>query len=1101
MESAMRKVRHQDNKCFLLKTDEVGMGIMAGSFAVTFLAYIVFFCVTGWRGRRSGVSRHVMCRTCLYPINFIVSYGLMLLVYMEVPRFNTGTVYFLAQFLQHLNGFLNVVTYAGALCHGYLALRSHPPSTGLQVWEEPYRSRDVRQQLAAVRTRERGWSLEEVVLMNMFYMSGLDLVPDGETGSVAAVAPDPAGLLSAIVAAAGEGEAQATEPLASESSEPEFQPSLSGYVWSGFGNGAEYSPAMLEQVFSIECHLGSGSFGLVQLATARGDYAVKYISQQQLREKAHVRYAFQERDALRTADHPGVVQLFASFQYLRPSPTWVLARATDCEARQSAETKGTHCATGRFACCTVAGMGRLHETHMRLMMLRVAKSTFVPAFVPQRLTRLHGESWENSIRIETQTTECPNNALKLEALSVYLGPKCLFFDAEVKVAECSHQVEVEATGGNLKTIQAGTCYGLVGPNGCGKSTLLSLVADGRVPIPHTWDALLVGQILPSPTQRSPFEEANSRLLEVQEQLVGWSGAEEEVARTLLILGFQNDTQQRNNKESGKLANRPSLATPMNQLSGGWRMKVELAKAFWLKPKLLLLDEPTNHLDFQAIQWLVQQLIQYPHTLVVVSHDVGFLHGVCREILWINCQKVESLPRAMLSPKDLAQMQARRPLKFSFSVPEGESAGNHGVSFHEVQFSYARSENADGTSGFASRSPYDLQVGSGLRFSGRSRTVILGRNGSGKSTFLGLCIGRYDPTYGTVDRTPNCQVGFYSQHTEELNRRAEDTAAEYLARECHDALAARAGAAGASLPGARSRARQTVTYEKHLMGVARGVLLSFGFEGDMAVSIAVRDLSGGQKARLKLAVLSLRPAHILFLDEPTNHLDAEACEALANGLAEFQGGVVAVTHDDLFLHRLAQCDWAASELLVCCDGCILRQAALGATCLKALKEQARKSESGAAKDLLADKAQDLNSNGPQMQLSQKMTRLAVSAGQAPAVSDAEPSTTRQRSQSRRRKGKQQQRETKCTDDVDSRRDCTQNPESLLAARCALLDCGSWGRAFSALSRRRYAAEVLEAQTPSVCWQMLDANAGAIHGFIGGETYSSKLKQLLCCWSLR
>merc|ERR1712139_720588 len=112
---------------------------------------------------------------------------------------------------------------------------------------------------------------------------------------------------------------------------------------------------------------------------------------------------------------------------------------------------------------------------------------------------------------------------------------------------------------------------------------------------------------------------------------------------------------------------------------------------------------------------------------------------------------------------------------------------------------------------------------------------------------------------------------------------------------------------------------------------------------MADSILIRDLSGGQKALLKFAVLSLRPAHILFLDEPTNHLDAHACEVLANALDEFEGGIVAATHDDLLIYRLIQCSWSVSELLVCQGGHVRRQAALGAHCMNALKEEVRKSE--------------------------------------------------------------------------------------------------------------------------------------------------------------
>merc|ERR1711881_734010 len=113
---------------------------------------------------------------------------------------------------------------------------------------------------------------------------------------------------------------------------------------------------------------------------------------------------------------------------------------------------------------------------------------------------------------------------------------------------------------------------------------------------------------------------------------------------------------------------------------------------------------------------------------------------------------------------------------------------------------------------------------------------------------------------------------------------------------------------------------------------------FGFEGDAAVAVPVNRLSGGQKALLKFAVLSLRPAHILLLDEPTNHLDAEACEALAKGLSELKGGIVAVTHDELLIYRLIHCNWSESELLICKDGSVQRRKDFGAHCLNTLKAE-------------------------------------------------------------------------------------------------------------------------------------------------------------------
>lgn len=425
-----------------------------------------------------------------------------------------------------------------------------------------------------------------------------------------------------------------------------------------------------------------------------------------------------------------------------------------------------------------------------------------------------------------------------------------------------------------------------------------------------------------------FSNIHGELLEAQTMLLQWGGVQEEVSDLLAGLGFQRSGT------SGGFAGVPTLETPLLKLSGGWRMKVHLAKAFWLRPKLLLLDEPTNHLDFQALSWLEEKVLKYPHTTIVVSHDADFLHRICHDIIWIKDQKLERIPRNMVSPYELAQMQRRQPLRFEFSVPDGPNE-DHGVSFHGVEFKFPVPGAKEVGLSFKSRGD--------LRITGKSRTLLLGRNGSGKTTFLNLCVGRLNPTAGAVDRTVDCKIGYYTQHDDELHSYLDDSAAACLVQACHDTLAARTGAQSAGL---RRRARESVAYEKHLVQAACNILRNFGLEGDAASSLQVRDLSGGQKARLKLAILSLHPAHLLILDEPTNHLDCEGVEALSKGLSEFDGGVLVVSHDESLIVPLFLSDWQACQLLICQDGCVFRQASSGSYCLKAFKEHIRKVETGA-----------------------------------------------------------------------------------------------------------------------------------------------------------
>jgi len=304
---------------------------------------------------------------------------------------------------------------------------------------------------------------------------------------------------------------------------------------------------------------------------------------------------------------------------------------------------------------------------------------------------------------------------------------------------------------------------------------------------------------------------------------------------------------------------------------------------------------------------------------------------------------------VISQEDLLRMQRARALNFHFPTPD--EAGNHGLSLHGVEFSY-------GSCGSSSSTPQKLRVKKEVRFGGSSRAVLLGKNGSGKSTFLDLCAGVLKPTRGSIDVTPDIKIGHFSQFTDEFDKNSTDTAASYLVRNCREELAGHAGSTAASrkkaslaaesgkeAPAPPIDAGKGVNIpEKRLVEIARAVLNNFGFEGDVAVTVPIDCLSGGQKALMKFAVLSLRPAHILLLDEPTNHIDAEACEALAKGLSEFKGGVVAVTHDELLIYRLINCNWTSSELLICREGTVWRQQSLAASDnLKALTKEMRGAE--------------------------------------------------------------------------------------------------------------------------------------------------------------
>jgi ATPase subunit of ABC transporter with duplicated ATPase domains len=395
--------------------------------------------------------------------------------------------------------------------------------------------------------------------------------------------------------------------------------------------------------------------------------------------------------------------------------------------------------------------------------------------------------------------------------------------------------------------------------------------------------------------------------------------------------------------------------------------VNLAKALWQKPKLLLLDEPTNHLDFHALLWLSEELQQYPHACVIVSHNAHFLSETCSRVLQIVNKSIQTLPMADLSLEKIANMQrqneeGKKFTNWRFAYPECADPALHGLSFHHVSFSYS-------CAGPAVLSELDRDL---LRFSGRSRTVLLGRNGSGKSTILKLCLGIETPTEGTVDRD-GCLIGHYSQHfNEELDRHPEDSAATYLVRTCKSSLAKRIGR----------------TDRQRLLEHATEVLSWFGLSRKEAADRSLADLSGGQKARVNFAYLSLNPAHLLFLDEPTNHLDANGMKHLVDAIEQFEGGIVLVSHDELLIRRLLE-SREHSSLLVCKDGSVSAPNSGGLHGLNdyrraALREQYERSERAAR--AAEKRLQDSRRSGPRVPRGARRGR----GTDASAASTREPS---------------------------------------------------------------------------------------------------------------
>lgn len=470
--------------------------------------------------------------------------------------------------------------------------------------------------------------------------------------------------------------------------------------------------------------------------------------------------------------------------------------------------------------------------------------------------------------------------------------------------------------------------GLVGRNGCGKSTLFKLIRgvikpdggevsmqsgktiafveqeiinSGRPALEFVLDGDVELRQLESTLSQAQHDAAWFEAQQRYEAIAGYT-ARSRAAQLLNGLGFENSVLER----------------AVNHFSGGWRMRLNLARALMHRADLLLLDEPTNHLDLEAILWLEQYLLRYPGSVIVVSHDREFLNTCANRIAYIHNRSIETysgnyddFERAraeqlsqqtqawQLQQKHIAHMEdfVRRFRAKATKAKQAQSRIKALERLVRLAPVHLQDGHFDLEIEAPERSPDVLlriknisfcynnvvlfqQVN--LTLQAGSRIALMGPNGAGKSTFIKLLTGEIKPVSGSVERAENIQMGYFAQHQLE-NLDSKKTPLQHL---------------------------QEIAPQQTELDL-RTFLGRFGLGGD-SEDRPVASFSGGEKSRLALAILAWQKPHLLLLDEPTNHLDLDMRDALTLALENYTGAVILVSHDRSLVRAVADELWLVAD---------------------------------------------------------------------------------------------------------------------------------------------------------------------------------------------
>ena len=501
------------------------------------------------------------------------------------------------------------------------------------------------------------------------------------------------------------------------------------------------------------------------------------------------------------------------------------------------------------------------------------------------------------------------------------------------------------------TLNPGEKVGLVGRNGAGKSTLFGLLNGtlhedaGDYSIPTQWQMAQVAQDMPETSQSATdfVIEGDTRLLAAQAEVheaeasddgmrmahaymalhdAGAHDAEARAQALILGLGFQT----------------AELGNPVDSFSGGWRMRLQLARALMCPSDLLLLDEPTNHLDLDALVWLEAWLKRYAGTLIVISHDREFLDAVTQVTLHIDNArlvryggnysafedmraeqmalqqsamakqqekiahlqkfidrfkaKASKAKQAQSRVKALERMERIAPVladaEFTFEFKEPVNLPNPMLAMLDASFGYPPPADAP-----AGTPPTVIVRNINRSVHAGQRIGILGANGQGKSTLVKTVARALKPIEGEITEGKGLNIGYFAQQELDVLH-PQDTPLEHMIRLAKETIAS-------------GRGGYVSSREQDL----RNFLGTFNFSGDM-VKQPVGTMSGGEKARLVLCMIVWQRPNLLLLDEPTNHLDLATREALGMALNEFEGTVMLVSHDRALLRAVCDEFWLVSR---------------------------------------------------------------------------------------------------------------------------------------------------------------------------------------------